>query len=87
MTDKLEDIFINFANSEEDSLKQLGFTKDSFIEQAKQWSKTEEGKLEIQKFILDQEIKTLENEISEIDEKIFKKKESIKQIEEELEKL
>ncbi|WP_455645832.1 hypothetical protein, partial [Methanosphaera sp.] len=66
MDDRLEKIFINFANDQEDALKEMGMTKDEFVENAKEWSKTEEGKLEIQKFILNQEIKGIEKEIEEL---------------------
>ncbi len=84
MDEKLENIFINFANSQEESLKEMGMTKESFVEQAKQWSKTEEGKLEIQKFILQQEIIGLENQISDLKENINRKQESIDEIDKEL---
>ncbi len=80
MSDRLEDIFTSFADEQEDSLKELGMTKDEFITNAKEWSKTEDGKLEIQKFILEQEIKELENNIN-------KKKQTINEIEEELQNL
>ena len=66
MDNKLENIFTNFANSQEETLKEMGMSKESFIEQAKEWSKTEEGKLEIQKFILQQEIINLEDQISDL---------------------
>lgn len=87
MDDKLENIFINFADSQEETLKEMGMTKESFVEQAKQWSKTEEGKLEIQKFILQQEIADLENQISELNDTINRKQESIDDIDEELSKI
>lgn len=87
MDEKLERIFINFADSQEESLKQMGFTRDSFIEQARSWCETEEGKLEIQKFILEKEISDLEDEISEIEASINKKRESIREIDDELSNL
>lgn len=87
MNDRLENIFTNFANSHEESLKNMGMSKESFIDQAKQWSKTDEGKLEIQKFILQQEIADLEEQISDIKETISKKRESILDIDAELSKL
>lgn len=87
MDDKLENIFINFADSQEETLKEMGMSKETFVEQAKQWSKTEEGKLEIQKFILQQEISDLENQISELKNNINRKQESIEEIEEELSKI
>ena len=49
--------------------------------------KTDEGKLEIQKFILQQEIADLEEQISDIKETISKKRESILDIDAELSKL
>ena len=80
MDNKLENIFTNFANSQEETLKEMGMSKESFIEQAKEWSKTEEGKLEIQKFILQQEIINLEDQISDLKNSINKKQESIDEI-------
>ena len=53
----------------------------------KKWSETEDGKLEIQKFILTQEISSLKKQISEIEENIVKKENSIKEIEIELSNL
>ena len=87
MDDKLEKIFTNFADSQEDSLKQMGLSKEDFIKQAKQWSATEEGKLEIQKFILTKEIEDLKNQISDLNDSISKKEESIREIDEEISKL
>ncbi len=87
MDENLERIFNNFANSHEESLKEMGMSKESFIEQAKSWCETEEGKLEIQKFILEKEIKDLEDDISDIKAVIVKKRESIDEIDEELSKL
>lgn len=87
MDNKLENIFINFANSQEETLKEMGMSKESFIEQAKEWSKTEEGKLEIQKFILQQEIINLEDQISDLKNSINKKQESIDEINIELSNL
>lgn len=84
MTERIEKIFTNFANEQEDSLKQMGMTKEEFIENAKEWSKTKEGKLEIQKFILTQEIKSLQKQIDAIQENINKKEETIKEIDEEI---
>lgn len=84
MDDKLENIFTNFANSQEETLKEMGMSKESFIEQAKEWSKTEEGKLEIQKFILQQEIIDLEKQISNLNNSINKKQKSIEEIDQEL---
>ena len=87
MDNKLENIFTNFANSQEETLKERGMSKESFIEQAKEWSKTEEGKLEIQKFILQQEIINLEDQISDLKNSINKKQESIDEINIELSNL
>ncbi|OED29844.1 hypothetical protein [Methanosphaera sp. WGK6] len=87
MDDRLEKIFTNFANDQADALKEMGMTKEEFVENAKEWSKTEEGKLEIQKFILNQEIKSIEDEINELKDKITKKLNSIGEIDEELSKL
>lgn len=84
MENKLENIFTNFANSQEETLKEMGMSKESFIEQAKEWSKTEEGKLEIQKFILQQEIIDLEKQISNLNDSINKKQKSIEDINKEL---
>lgn len=84
MENKLENIFTNFANSQEETLKEMGMSKESFIEQAKEWSKTEEGKLEIQKFILQQEIIDLKKQISNLNESINKKQKSIDDINQEL---
>ena len=84
MDNKLENIFTNFANSQEETLKEMGMSKESFIEQAKEWSKTEEGKLEIQKFILQQEIIDLEKQISNLNNSINKKQKSIEEIDQEL---
>lgn len=85
--DRLEDIFTSFANDQEESLKDMGMTKEEFIENAKKWSETKEGKLEIQKFILNQEIKDLKNQITELESDIAKKQESIKDIDEEISNL
>lgn len=82
--DRLEDIFTSFANDQEESLKDMGMTKEEFIENAKKWSETKEGKLEIQKFILNQEIKDLKDQITELESDIAKKQESIKDIDEEI---
>ena len=87
MTDRLENIFINFANSQEELLSQMNLTKEEFVENAKKWSQTEDGKLEIQKFILQQEIDDLKSEIAEIEENIAKKENSIKEIDAELDNL
>ena len=87
MTDRIEKIFTKFANEEEEALNKMGMTKTEFIENAKKWSETEDGKLEIQKFILTQEISSLKKQISEIDENIVKKENSIKEIEIELSNL
>lgn len=87
MDEKLENIFINFADSQEEMLKEMGMSKESFVEQAKQWSKTEDGKLEIQKFILQQEISDLENQISDLKDAINRKQESIDEIDKELSNL
>ncbi len=87
MDERLDNIFTNFADSHEDSLKEMGMSKESFIEQAKEWSGTPEGKLEIQKFILQQEIADLEKQISELNNSINKKLESIAEIDEELKDL
>lgn len=87
MTDRIEKIFTKFANEEEEALNKMGMTKTEFIENAKKWSETEEGKLEIQKFILTQEISSLKKQISEIEENIVKKENSIKEIEIELSNL
>lgn len=86
MTDRIEKIFTKFAN-EEEALNKMGMTKTEFIENAKKWSETEDGKLEIQKFILTQEISSLKKQISEIEENIVKKENSIKEIEIELSNL
>ena len=83
MTDRIEKIFTKFANEEEEALNKMGMTKTEFIENAKKWSETEDGKLEIQKFILTQEISSLKKQISEIEENIVKKEKSIKEIESE----
>ena len=85
MTDRIEKIFTKFANEEEEALNKMGMTKTEFIE--KKWSETEDGKLEIQKFILTQEISSLKKQISEIEENIVKKENSIKEIEIELSNL
>lgn len=85
--DRLEDIFTSFANDQEESLKDMGMTKEEFIENAKKWSETKEGKLEIQKFILNQEIKDLNDQITELESDIAKKQESIKDIDEEISNL
>ncbi|MDD6286610.1 hypothetical protein [Candidatus Methanosphaera massiliense] len=85
--DRLEDIFTSFANDQEESLKDMGMTKEEFIENAKKWSETKEGKLEIQKFILNQEIKDLKDQITELESDIAKKQESIKDIDEEISNL
>ncbi len=85
--DRIEKLFTNFANTQEDRLKEMNITKEEFIEQAKEWSKTEEGKLEIQKFILLREIDDLKDQISELEENIYKKETAIKDIDEELSKL
>ena len=87
MTDRIEKIFTKFANEEEETLNKMGMTKTEFIENAKKWSETEDGKLEIQKFILTQEISSLKKQISEIEENIVKKENSIKEIEIELSNL
>ncbi|ABC57186.1 MULTISPECIES: hypothetical protein [Methanosphaera] len=87
MTDRIEKIFTKFANEEEEALNKMGMTKTEFIENAKKWSETEDGKLEIQKFILTQEISSLKKQISEIEENIVKKENSIKEIEIELSNL
>lgn len=94
MDEKLEKIFINFANSHEDTLVNMGFTKESFIDQANQWCETEEGKLEIQKFILQQEIEDLKSQISALNDEISNKQDaidrkcdSIKEIDDELKNL
>ncbi|MDO5822083.1 hypothetical protein [Methanosphaera sp.] len=87
MTDRIEKIFTKFANEEEEALNKMGMTKTEFIENAKKWSETEDGKLEIQKFILTQEISSLKKQISEIEENIVKKEKSIKEIEIELSNL
>ena len=84
---RLEDIFTSFANDQEESLKDMGMTKEKFIENAKKWSETKEGKLEIQKFILNQEIKDLKDQITELESDIAKKQESIKDIDEEISNL
>ena len=85
--DRLEDIFTSFAHDQEESLKDMGMTKEEFIENAKKWSETKEGKLEIQKFILNQEIKDLKDQITELESDIAKKQESIKDIDEEISNL
>ena len=87
MSDRLENIFINFANSQEELLSQMNLSKEEFVENAKKWSQTEDGKLEIQKFILNHEIDDLKSEIAEIEKNIAKKEESIKEIDAELAKL
>ena len=87
MTDRIEKIFTKFANEEEEALNKMGMTKTEFIENAKKWSETEDGKLEIQKFILTQEISSIKKQISEIEENIVKKENSIKEIEIELSNL
>ena len=87
MDEKLVRIFTNFASSHEESLKEMGLSKEEFIEQANEWTATEEGKLEIQKFILTQEIKDLKDEISKLEGSISKKEESILEIDEELKNL
>lgn len=87
MTDRIEKIFTKFANEKEEALNKMGMTKTEFIENAKKWSETEDGKLEIQKFILTQEISSLKKQISEIEENIVKKENSIKEIEIELSNL
>ncbi|RAP53601.1 MAG: hypothetical protein BZ138_00380 [Methanosphaera sp. rholeuAM270] len=87
MDEKLESIFVNFADSHEESLNEMGLSRESFIEQARSWCETDEGKLEIQKFILEREILDLEDEISEIEDTINKKRESINEIEDELSKM
>ena len=87
MTDRIEKIFTKFANEEEEALNKMGMTKTEFIENAKKWSETEDGKLEIQKFILTQEISSLKKQISEMEENIVKKENSIKEIEIELSNL
>ena len=87
MTDRIEKIFTKFANEEEEALNKMGMTKTEFIENAKKWSETEDGKLEIQKFILTQEISSLKKQISEIEENIVKKENSRKEIEIELSNL
>ena len=85
--ERIEKLFTNFADSQEDQLKEMGMSKEEFIEQAKEWSKTEDGKLEIQKFILQREIDDLKNQIAELKENISKKEVAIKDIDEELSKL
>ncbi|MBE6494003.1 MAG: hypothetical protein E7Z84_05280 [Methanosphaera stadtmanae] len=85
--ERIEKLFTNFANTQEDKLKEMNISKEEFIEQAKEWSKTEEGKLEIQKFILQREIDDLTDQISELEENISKKQIAIKDIDKELSKL
>lgn len=87
MSDRLENIFNNFADSHMDVLGQMNLTKEEFVENAKQWSQTADGKLEIQKFILKQEIDDLKSQIVELEDSIRKKEESIHDIDEELAKL
>ena len=87
MTDRIEKIFTKFANEEEEALNKMCMTKTELIENAKKLSETEDGKLEIQKFILTQEISSLKKQISEIEENIVKKENSIKEIEIELSNL
>lgn len=85
--DRIEKLFTNFADNQEDKLKEMNISKEEFIEQAKEWSKTEEGKLEIQKFILQREIDDLKDQIGELEESISKKEASIHDIDEEISKL
>lgn len=87
MSERLENIFNNFADNHEDVLRQMNLSKEEFVENARQWSETEDGKLEIQKFILSQEIDDLKLQISELEDSIRKKEESIRDIDDELAKL
>lgn len=87
MDDKLERIFINFANNHEDVLEQMNLSKDEFVENAKEWSQTDDGKLEIQKFILQQEIDDLKKQIEDLESVISKKEESIEEINNEINNL
>ncbi|RAP48241.1 MAG: hypothetical protein BZ136_05165 [Methanosphaera sp. rholeuAM74] len=87
MSDRLDNIFLNFANDQEDLLDEMDMTKDEFIESAKRWSETADGKLEIQKFILEREIDDLKKDIADIESVIDKKLASIREIDEELSRL
>ncbi|MDO5850928.1 MAG: hypothetical protein Q4Q23_00385 [Methanobacteriaceae archaeon] len=75
----ITELFENFAIEKEEKIKELGMTKEEFIQTATEWTKTEEGKLEIQKFILEQEVEKLESQIE-------KKQVEIKYIEVQLNK-
>ena len=87
MSDSYEEVFTDFANNHEDVLMDMGLTKEEFVDNARQWSQTADGKLEIQKFILNQEIDDLNSQIRELEESVERKKDAIRDIDDELSKL
>ncbi len=87
MNERLEKIFISFADDHEDTLTELSMTKEEFIDNARKWSESREGSLEIQKFMLQQEVNDLEEQVNELQVSISKKMASIEDIDTELENL
>ena len=59
----LEKRFRQYAEKEKETLKKHGKTTDSFVKEAMEWSRSVEGKLELDKFILSTEILHIEEEI------------------------
>lgn len=72
----LEKRFRQYAEKEKETLKKHGKTTDSFVKEAMEWSRSVEGKLELDKFILSTEILHIEEEIEALRKRREKKTKS-----------
>ncbi len=87
MTQSIENKFRNYAQNQKEELEKMGMSVDEFVKNALEWSNSVEGKLELDKFILSEEIKDIEEEISVLKKKIDKKQKAIDEIDEEISNL
>ena len=72
----LEKRFRQYAEKEKETLKKHGKTTDSFVKEAMECSRSVEGKLELDKFILSTEILHIEEEIEALRKRREKKTKS-----------
>ena len=80
MNSKLEEKFKQFAEAQQETLKESGLTVEDFIKDAMMWAESEEGKLELNKMLLMDDIKEIESEINEIKSEIAEKNSQINEL-------
>ncbi|WP_303235995.1 hypothetical protein [Methanosphaera cuniculi] len=82
----LEKRFRQYAEKEKETLKKHGKGTEEFVKEAMEWSRSVEGKLELDKFILSTEILHIEEEMEALRKRREKKQKAISEIDDELKK-